>query len=60
MHHKTSNEPPFDMQTRQLGLRKGIDPARLNQLADELEADAFLALSRTLEGEERARSVERK
>ena len=59
MHHKTSIEPPFRTPARQLALRKRIDPARLNHLADELEADAFLALTRSLEGEERAQSAER-
>lgn len=39
------DEPPFQVEPRPLGLRAGIDPTRLNQLNDELEADAFLALS---------------
>lgn len=34
-------EPPFEWTPRPMGLRAGIDPARLNALADELEADAF-------------------
>ncbi len=29
--------------TRRLGLRAGVDATRLNQLADELEADGFAA-----------------
>jgi len=28
--------------TRRLGLRPGIDPAKLNQLADELEDERFI------------------
>ncbi len=39
------DEPPFRVEARPLGLRAGIDPARLNQLNDELEVDAFLALT---------------
>jgi hypothetical protein len=38
-------EPPFDYEARPMGLRAGIDPARLNALADDLEADAFVELS---------------
>ncbi|NOT39156.1 MAG: antitoxin [Alphaproteobacteria bacterium] len=38
-------EGRFKVRARPMGLRTGIDPARLNQLADEMEADAFLALS---------------
>ena len=30
--------PPFVVRARPLGLRPGIDPDRLNQLVDELEA----------------------
>jgi hypothetical protein len=32
-----------------MGLRPGIDPARLSDIADEMEADAFVALTRRLE-----------
>lgn len=39
------DEPPFRVDARPLGLRAGIDPARLNQLNDEQEVDAFLALT---------------
>lgn len=42
------DEPPFRVDARPLGLRAGIDPARLNQLNDEQEADAFLALTEEL------------
>ena len=34
---------PFVVKARPLGLRAGIDPARLSELADEQEIDAFLA-----------------
>ena len=43
------DEPPFQVHARALGLRAGIDPARLNQLNDELEVDAFLARSDQLQ-----------
>ena len=33
-----------------MGLRAGIDPARLSDLADELEVEAFLDVSRSLKG----------
>jgi hypothetical protein len=41
-------EKPFKVRARPMGLRAGVDPARLNQLADEMEVDAFLALNRKL------------
>lgn len=43
-----TREGRFKVRARALGLRAGIDAARLNQLADDLEADAFLALGRKL------------
>ena len=45
---------------RPMGLRTGIDPARLNQLADDAEVAAFLALNRKLENEKSARTPKRK
>ena len=42
------DEPPFEVHARPLGLRAGIDPARLNQLNDELEVQAFLEVTRKL------------
>ena len=36
---------PFVVRGRPMGLRAGIDPGRLNQMADELEAEAFASLS---------------
>lgn len=39
------SQPPqprrYRTPTRKLGLRTGLDPTRLNQLADELESDDF-------------------
>jgi hypothetical protein len=32
---------PYRTETRPLGLRAGLDPAKLNQLLDELDADTF-------------------
>jgi hypothetical protein len=40
------SEPPFVVHAHAMGgVRPGIDPLRLNQMADELEADAFVALT---------------
>jgi hypothetical protein len=36
-----SAEAPFVVRARQMGLRVGLDAGRLNQLADELEAEGF-------------------
>jgi hypothetical protein len=46
--HLPNNESPFVVHARRMGLRPGLDSGRLNQIADELEADAFDQLSRTL------------
>jgi hypothetical protein len=40
---------PFVVKARPMGLRAGIDPARLTEVADELEVEAFLNLTRRLE-----------
>jgi hypothetical protein len=37
---------PFEVRARPMRLRAGLDPAHLNQLADELEVQAFLEKSR--------------
>lgn len=42
------DEQPFRVAARALGLRAGIDPTRLNQLNDELEANAFLTITARL------------
>jgi hypothetical protein len=42
------NETPFVVRARRMGLRAGFDAGRLNQIADELEAEAFNELSLTL------------
>lgn len=39
---------PFTVKARPMGLRPGIDPARLGELADNLEIEAFLASTRRL------------
>ena len=41
-------EEPFVVAARPMGLRPGIDAGRLNALADDLEADAFRALTNDL------------
>jgi hypothetical protein len=38
----------FIVKARPMGLRAGIDPANLNKLADALEVDAFLEMSKHL------------
>lgn len=42
------DEEPFVVAARPMGLRPGFDAGRLNALADDLEADAFLALTNDL------------
>lgn len=39
---RQGDEEPFAVRARALGIRPGIDSRRLNQLADELEVEAFL------------------
>ena len=39
---------PFILKARPMGLRAGHDPAGFNQLADDLEAEAFLETTRKL------------
>jgi hypothetical protein len=41
-------EPSFEVAARSMRLRAGIDSGRLNALADELEAEAHVALTRRL------------
>lgn len=51
---------PFTLSAQPMGLRTGIDPGRLNQLADELESDAFAELSQRLLRSEKSRPRRRK
>ena len=46
--HVEAEEEPFVVAARRMGLRSGIDAGRLNALADDLEADAFRALTNDL------------
>jgi hypothetical protein len=41
-----SKRAAFVVRARPMGLRAGVDPAGFNKLADDLEADAFLAKNR--------------
>jgi hypothetical protein len=41
-------QPPFRVEPQPMGLRAGIDPARLQELGDELDVQAFLDLGRRL------------
>jgi hypothetical protein len=43
-----AEETAFVVRARRMGLRAGIDSARLNQMSDELEAGSFDELSRRL------------
>lgn len=43
----------FAVDARPMGLRTGIDPARLTEMADDLEVEAFLKLTRQLERKNR-------
>jgi predicted transcriptional regulator len=38
----------FSVKARPMGLRPGIDPTKLTELADELETEAFLEATRRL------------
>lgn len=53
-------DQPFTLRAQPMGLRTGIDPGRLNQLADELESDAFAELSQPLLRSEKSRPRRRK
>jgi hypothetical protein len=39
---KEESPPPFIVKAWDMGLRPGIDPNKLNQLADELETEAII------------------
>ncbi len=39
---------PFVVKARPMGLRTGLDPSRLHDLADDLEAEAFAVTTRKL------------
>jgi hypothetical protein len=41
--------PPFEVDAKPMGLRPGIDPARVRDLDDELEIREFLRKQRALE-----------
>jgi len=45
---KNPSRKPFVVKARPLGLRPGMDPTRLSELADEMEIDAFLTTTRQL------------
>jgi len=41
-------EEPFVVASQAMSLRAGIDPARLQQMSDEMDVEAFLDLGREL------------
>ncbi len=49
------DEEPFVVESEPMGLRPGIDPTKLQDLADEIEVQAFLNLTRRLDAERKAR-----
>lgn len=53
---EASEDTPFQVQARSLGVRAGIDPGRLNQLNDDLEVDAFLETTERLMREGRGQA----
>lgn len=46
---KPKRQPKYVVKPFALQLRAGIDPARMNQLADDLEAEAVMELTRRSE-----------
>ena len=46
---KATAESPYKVQARALGMRAGIDPARLGQVSDDLDVDAFMETTRRLQ-----------
>lgn len=48
-HRGEVNREPFVVRTQPLGLKPGLDPSRLAELADDLELEAFLETTRRLE-----------
>lgn len=48
--HLASESPsePFVVEARPMGLRPGLDPARLHEVANDLEAEAFATTTRKL------------
>lgn len=47
-HAPAASVAPFVVQARPMGLRVGVDPARLHDLADDLEVEALAATTRKL------------
>ena len=43
-----AEEEPFVVSSRPMGLRSGFDAGRFNSLSDELDAAAFISLTRDL------------
>ena len=49
--HHVGSAPtkPFVVEAKPMGLRRGLDPARLHDLADDMELEAFAATTRRLQ-----------
>jgi hypothetical protein len=46
-----SDEPPFVVKPKAMGLKPGIDYSKINQLNDQLEVEAYLEVTRKLKEE---------
>jgi hypothetical protein len=51
---RASDEPPYSVETFSSRLRPGVDPLKLNQLVDELEAREALEKGHRAAGERRS------
>jgi hypothetical protein len=49
-----TEEPPFVVKAKAMGTSPGVDPARLQELGDELEIVAYLELARKLQRQQRS------
>ncbi len=49
LSHNPAKRGRVVIEAKPMGLRAGLDPAGLNKLADDLEAEAFLEKTRRLE-----------
>jgi hypothetical protein len=47
---RTGRRNPFVVRAQPMGIRPGIDPARLTELADDLEIEGFLKTTERLQG----------
>lgn len=53
----STDEPPFVVKPKNMGLRPGIDPTKLQELADDMEVEAYLEVTRQLDARRRKSSA---